>query len=216
MLREETSSRASVRRSMPMVSRTSQSLRCSSMTASAASTGSAIARGLQQQQAELQFVDAQHQDRVVEFARHRQRPPLIAGGVDRVDRLRLRRLRARARSSVTVRARAVERHVHVLVVIAVVVDRALERRQLDAFGVRPDGSSLPASACACAAHQLRKLRRRRRCRPPGPTPWRARPSRRRDWCRTGRRGRGAPCACRPRASGRRFPAARPAAALQAG
>ncbi len=42
MLRDETSSRANVRRSSPMVSRTSQSLRCSSITASLASTASML------------------------------------------------------------------------------------------------------------------------------------------------------------------------------
>ena len=90
ILREETSSRAKVRRNMPMVSRTSQSFRLLQHdTASDASTASMLPVGLQQQQSKLQLVDAQHEDGVVEFARHAQRPPLIAGGVDGVQRLRL-------------------------------------------------------------------------------------------------------------------------------
>ena len=42
MLRDETSSRAKVRRNNPMVSRTNQSWRCSSITASFASTASML------------------------------------------------------------------------------------------------------------------------------------------------------------------------------
>ena len=52
------------------------------------------------------------------------------------------------------------------------------------------------------------------CRP-GATAARACRARPRRWCRRSRRGRGAPCACRPGASGRRCRAARRAAAARA-
>ena len=44
--------------------------------------GLRIAGRFQQQQPELELVDPQHQDGVIEFARHRQRPPLIASSVN--------------------------------------------------------------------------------------------------------------------------------------
>ena len=76
----------------------------------------------------VELVGAQEEDRVVELARHRERPPRRAGGLDRLHRRR-RRLWGRAHGDRRRAQRSVEAHVDVLVVVARVVDPARERRQ---------------------------------------------------------------------------------------
>ena len=72
------------------------------------------------------LVDAQHENGVVELARHGQRPPLIAGSVNGIRFKRLHRPSG-ARTVSRRRARcAIERDIDMLIVIAVVVDRALQ------------------------------------------------------------------------------------------
>ena len=105
-----TSRRASVRRSMPIVSRTNQ---WSAMRGRAPRPRRARARRRPRSSGSsvpsVELVGAQQQDRVVELARHRERPPRRARGVDR-RRLDGCRRRAGARTVIVACARcAVER-----------------------------------------------------------------------------------------------------------
>jgi hypothetical protein len=85
-LRLDTSRRLKVRRSRPVVSRTSQwPAWALSSVASSASDGGGVAAGLQQPGADLRLVGAHLEDRVLQFARHRQRIPGGAGGLDAGD-----------------------------------------------------------------------------------------------------------------------------------
>ncbi len=93
-----------------------------------------ISMGLHEPRADVEFVGAQRQDRVVQFARHRERPPLGPGGLDASDVGRLRRCRTANRE----RGRApcaVDGDIDVPVVVTRVVDRALQRREGDTLSV---------------------------------------------------------------------------------
>ncbi len=213
--RELTSRRASVRRSMPIVSRTNQWSRCAASAASAASTWAASPAVLEDPAAERELVGAQQQDRVVELARHRERPPRRAGGLDRRHR-RCRRLRGRAHRDRRRAQCAVEAHVDVLVVVS-------PRRRSCARAAAARTPRARLRAVGQRGERLRALADRRgerlrlsRVRRSAAIPARALRERPRSACRTRRRGRGARGACRRRASARRCRAAHRAAALRAG
>ena len=120
---------------------------CPDAPASAASTGqhrSRVAARLHDPESRRRVVRAQHQDRVVELARHLQRPPARAGGDDVVEVVGAGLLPVRDTVIVAIRCRAVDRDVDVLVVIAALVDR-----------------SAPAASarCPCASGRPVALRR---------------------------------------------------------
>ncbi len=103
-LRDETSSRANVRRNRPMRFAHQPVLAVLQQRAVGGQHGlHARRRVFSSQQPQLQFVRPQHQDGVIELARHRQRPPAIARDVNFVQRRRLFAFGART-VSVAVRA----------------------------------------------------------------------------------------------------------------
>ena len=125
-----TSRRLSVRCQYSVTSRTSQSLACSARTASTARTAAGSPCVAERPRAELQRVGPQVQDRVVQRAAQRERPPRSAGRGDagRVGRLRIGRRVQREGGDPLL---AVERDLEVRVGDAVIADRAVQRRQRD-------------------------------------------------------------------------------------
>ncbi len=196
-LREDTSSRCKVRRSRPIVSRTNQWSRCAAMAASQASTGLMSPRGLQHQGADLRLVGAQQQHRVVQLARHRQRPPTGAGGDECRARSpgrsfapgrsqspsrRARHARSGPRPSDTDSRSRVDRRV-----------RAAAVPRLSASAGR---SLRCGERCGALGDQLRKARGRRDPIDQLPRLGAIGAHALRRSCRTHRRGRAAPCVCR--------------------
>ena len=117
-----------------LISLTSQCALLASRKASQATTLARIAMRLEQQHRDFEFVDAQMKDRVIEFARHLQRPERRALRDQAVDigrRGRFRRLDRNGRDP----RRAVDVDIDKAVADAAVVDGALERRQRDALAV---------------------------------------------------------------------------------
>ncbi len=120
--------------------------------------GPRIARGLQDPGADVELVGAQREDRVVELARHRERPPARALRFDALEvdgrgaRRSVRRDRRRA-------PRVVEHDLHELVVEAIGPVVALERRQQHGLRIRamvPRGDV--AGAVADGLRELPRLR----------------------------------------------------------
>ena len=167
---------------------------CASMTRRIAQHGVERAARLQQQRAELRLVGAQHQDGVVELARHRERPPRGARSLDLADG---RAASASGAATVSVAVRAARSNDDIDLAVVIAARRRCGARAAAARRPwrRPAGRLRGERAGALAAPPRRSAaaaRRRRR----GSMPWRGRRARPRPWCRTGRRGRAAPCACR--------------------
>ena len=93
-----------------------------------------VAAGLEHPGADFEVVGAQHQDRVVKFASHQERPPRGAGGDDGVD-FSDRCSSRGADSQRGTAGLAVDHDVDAGVVVAVFVDRARDGGQGDALGI---------------------------------------------------------------------------------
>jgi hypothetical protein len=197
-----------------MVSRTSQWLLVRQQHGVHRQHGGGVAFGLDQPGADVQLVGAHLQDGVFQLAGHRQRVPGGAGGLDAGDVGRLRALRALdGEGGGALGAVDLDRDVRVAQRVG--LDRALQRRQRHAAASA--GRSLCAASCQRALlHLGGELRRLGDVVDQAPVLGLLAAHAFGGWCRRCRPGRGAPCACRSRGSGRRCRAARPAAAPRAG
>ena len=92
-----------------------------------------VAAGLQLPGADFKLIRAQHENRVIQFARHLQRPPGDAGGEDAFDRIGLGLLRS-GNGECGGASGAIDDGIHIFVVVAARVDRALERSEGNARG----------------------------------------------------------------------------------
>ena len=158
-LRDETSSRRSVRRSRPIVSRTSQWSAMRQQRRVHRQHRGGVALGLEQPGADVELVGAHRQDRVVELARQRQRLPVGAGGLDaRRCRPAARRCGAltvqvavrRARSISTVDVRVAQRVGLDACAASGVSAHALARRPAGR-SARPAASARSCTVCANTA-----------------------------------------------------------------
>ena len=149
-MRDVTSSRASVRRSMPIVSRTNQCAWCRSSVASAASTCEASPAVFRTQvPMSSSFVRssriASSSSRAIASGHH-DAPAATIGPRPSAGE----RFRRRDRDGRTARA-AVDAHVDMLVAVAGVVDSACERRERDA---RPRPSADRSCAASASARSF--------------------------------------------------------------
>jgi len=120
----------------------------------------AIALGLQNPEAEFRLIGAQHQDRIVELARHLEGPELGAPRPHRLAALRSI-VQRRGDSDCRKAARAVEAHVDQLIMITLDVDDALERRQLHTAGRCRRPLRLAGERLGTRAHGVNPASRRR-------------------------------------------------------
>ena len=210
-LRDLTSSRASVRRNIPRF-RGQTSCRARPPEPIALENGRGVTASLQNPRAYLEIVRSQHQDRIVELARHRQRPPFAPSAWMRCKSAGCRVCGA---WTVSVAVRAVGRCAHPpWSSDSRLVDLPLERCQAIPLP-HPDGHSRPPARGPLLRSSLRTVAAWRG-RLSDAIPWRAGPRTPSPLCRRYRRDRGVLCAYPSGASVRRCRAEPRAAGSPAG